>query len=306
MNVTIVNVKTPLRHRKSRYGNNIAAYAFIAPTVLGIIVFVLYPVIESLRLSFYSTNYITQTWVGLDNYKTILKDPDFVGALYNTVYMGVLGLLLNIPGAFIIASMINACRWGKNYFKSAIYIPNITSVVAASTIFLSLFYPTDIGAINYILKKLFGIGPFGWFIDARIARVTVVIMSTWQSIGYNTLIFLAGLQSVPRELYEAAEVDGATALKRWRYITIPSMKPIFVFVFITGVIGAMQRFGDVWMIGGNTGQPGGTLRTVVLYIYAIGFQGMRFGLASAAAYILFFIIFALTLINVRLIKWDSD
>lgn len=281
------------------------AYILLAPTLLGIILFQFYPVIESLRLSLYNTDYLTKFWVGLRNYTTILKDPDFYGSVYNTVYMGVMTLLINIPGAFVIASMINSCKWGKNFFKSAIYIPNIASIVAASTIFLGMFHPTDLGAMNYIFS-LFGLGPYLWFSSIKLARITIVLMAVWQNIGYTSLIFLAGLQSVPAELYEASEVDGATRFKRWLYITIPNMKPIFAFVFITGTISAMQRFGDVWMVSGNTGQPGGTLRTIVLYIYTMGFQRTQFGLASAAAYLLFIMILILTLINTRLIRWNKD
>lgn len=134
------------------------------------------------------------------------------------------------------------------------------------------------------------------------------MMSLWGALGYNTIIFLAGLQSVPRDLYEAAEVDGATAFSRWLYITIPYLRPIFFFMLVIGLIGGMKRFTDVWLIGGTAGNPDGSLMTVVLYIYRNAFLASQMGMATAASYLLFILILILTatmmLINRRSQKWD--
>ncbi|WJH33470.1 sugar ABC transporter permease [Paenibacillus sp. CC-CFT747] len=164
--------------------------------------------------------------------------------------------------------------------------------------FTYIFYPTDHGLMNSFLK-LIHIGNVGWFTDPAFAPVGIVLMGIWHSVGYNTVIFLAGLQSVPRELYEAAEVDGASPFRKWRYITIPYVRPIFVFVIVIATIAGMKRFGDVWVIGGDAGNPNGALLTIVLYIYRNAFSAGQIGIGSAAAFLLFAIIMVLSLINLK-------
>ncbi|WP_207208014.1 carbohydrate ABC transporter permease [Xylanivirga thermophila] len=280
-------------------------FLFVLPMLFGIFLFVIYPMIASLIFSFQQTNGVSGTWVGVSNYRSILTDSVFWKSLYNTVYMGIFALLLDICISFILASLINNVKWGKNFFKSVYFLPNVVSVVATSILFSFLFYPNEVGLMNFFLGK-FGIKPVGWFTNPSYAKWGIILMSLWRSIGYDSIIFLAGLQSVPNELYEAAEVDGATGLKKWWHITIPSMRPIFVFMIMIGTINAMKRFGDVWMIGGTAGNPSGSLLTVVLYIYRNAFMAAQVGIASAAAYVLFVIILLLTILNNKFLNKDTS
>ncbi|WP_213585477.1 carbohydrate ABC transporter permease [Paenibacillus sp. J2TS4] len=273
-------------------------YLFSTPLIIGVLAFAIYPMFAALYMSFLQTggSAMSGTWVGASNYEYVMKDPIFWQSLYNTFYMGIFSVILGIGLSFILASLINSLKWdlGKNFFKGVYFLPNVVSAVATSLLFSFLFYPAKEGLLNFVVGW-FNIEPVGWFTDPRYSRFSIVLMSLWGALGYNTIIFLAGLQSVPRDLYEAAEVDGAGGLKRWYYITIPYLRPIFVFMLIMGTIGGMKRFTDVWLIGGTAGNPGGSLMTAVLYIYRNAFLASQMGVATAASYLLFIIILILTI-----------
>lgn len=281
-------------------------YLFVAPLVIGVLGFAIYPMVAALLMSFQKTNGLAGSWVGLDNYSRVLSDSTFWDSLVNTLYMGVLSVVLGIWLSFILASLINGLPWSgwKNFFKSVYFLPNVVSAVATSILFSFLFYPDEKGLLNYLFGLL-GVDPIGWFTDPNFAQYSIVLMSLWGALGYNSIIFLAALQSVPRDLYEAAEVDGAGSLKKWWYITIPYLRPIFLFMFIMGAIGGMKRFTDVWLIGGTAGNPAGSLLTSVLYIYRNAFLASEMGLATAASYLLFIIILIITVLMLRLNRRDT-
>lgn len=276
----------------------LSGFLFASPLITGVLVFSVYPMIAAFMMSFQrATGGIGGDWVGLSNYEYVFTDTVFWKSLYNTFYMGVLSVLLGIVSSFVLASFIHALTSTalKNFFKSAYFLPNVVSTVASSIIFTFLFYPSEKGLLNFILG-LVHIEPVGWFINPSYARFSIVLMSLWGALGYNTIIFLAGLQSVPRDLYEAAEVDGAAGIKKWRYITIPYLRPIFLFMIVIGTIGGMKRFTDVWLIGGTAGNPNGSLLTSVLYIYRNAFLSSQMGIATAASYMLFIVILVLTVL----------
>ena len=279
--------------------NDLTGYLFNAPLIAGVAAFAVYPMAAALYMSFRQTegSVVSGAWVGLSNYSYVLEDSQFWKALGNTFYMGVLSVLLGIAISFIMASLINSLKWnfGKNFFKGVYFLPNVVSAVATSLLFSFLFYPGKEGLLNFMLGWL-GLDPVGWFTDPRYSRLSIVLMSLWGAVGYNTIIFLAGLQSVPRDLHEAAEVDGAGSFKRWLHITIPYLRPIFFFMLVMGTIGGMKRFTDVWLLGGTAGNPSGSLMTAVLYIYRNAFLASQMGVATAASYLLFIIILALTAI----------
>ncbi|WP_212977442.1 carbohydrate ABC transporter permease [Paenibacillus azoreducens] len=272
-------------------------YLFSAPLIIGVLAFAVYPMIAALIMSFHQTSglSITGKWVGVSNYSYVLSDSLFWQALTNTFFIGVWSVLLGIVLSFVLASLINNLNWGmgKNFFKAVFFLPNVVSGVATTLLFSFLFFPSREGLLNFVIG-LFGIEPVEWFTNPHVSRYSIVLMSLWGALGYNTIIFLAGLQSVPRDLYEAAEVDGAGSYRKWLNITIPYLRPIFVFMLIMGTIGGMKRFTDVWLIGGTAGNPGGSLMTVVLYIYRNAFLASQMGMATAASYLLFVIIFVLT------------
>jgi multiple sugar transport system permease protein/cellobiose transport system permease protein len=291
------------KSRKSIFPDkkDMIGYSFLLPMLLGVALFVAYPVLEALRISFFHHNGVKGTWAGLYNYSYVLTDNLFHQAFENTLYMGILGIVLGLPLSFILASLVNTASTGKNLFKSLYFIPNITSQVACTIIFLFIFSARPEGLMNALLQGL-GLKPERWFADPGLSRICVVIMGLWHSTGYYMLIWIAGLQSIGKELYEAANIDGASGLQKWRYITIPGVKPIFVFNLVMCTIGLFKRFGDVYVIGGPDGAPGGSLASLMIYVYRYGFFSFDFGKAAAASYIVFIIILSLTLMNFLLTR----
>jgi ABC-type sugar transport system permease subunit len=201
-----------------------------------------------------------------------------------------------------MASLLNNLRVWPNLFKAIYFLPQITSTVAIALIFSYVFQP-NWGLVNGLLRS-WGVAPLPlWLAEPRYvltgSRAAVTILAVWVALGYYMLIFQAGLQAIPTELYDAAVVDGAGPLQTWWYITLPSLRPTFVFLYITGTIEAMSRFSDLWMLGGPAGTPARSLQTIVMYMYQSAFESNDFNLASAAAVILFVVVLALTLINFR-------
>jgi len=280
---------------------NLYGYILVAPMVLGICVFIIYPMLMALNFSFHRTDGVTGVFVGLNNYIWLFQDNLFWQAMYNTILMAFLSVVSGVTICFILASLINSLSRGKNFFKCLFFLPNVVSIVAATILFTFVLHPTQAGLVNAFLG-IFGIAPLPWFSHPAFAPYSIVLLNLWRSFGYDTIIFLAGLQSVPRELYEAANVDGANALKRWWYITVPSMRPVLFFVIIMYTINSLRRINDVLLIGGVAGNPGGALQTIVLYIYRNAFTAGQVGLASAAAYALFIVCLSFTFINYRIMK----
>lgn len=297
----------PSRKSPSKRRNNLIGILFVLPMMFGTFAFYYFPMIQAFIFSFQRTSGFVaeRTWVGLFNYRWVLTDPQFWSAVNNTLYMGVLSIILNISVPFILASFLHSIKFGKNFFRSLFFVPNVVSVVASAILFSFVFHISREGLLNSLLSFV-GIGPFGWFSDPSLSRLSVVLMGLWRGFGYNIIIFYAALQSVPTELYEAASVDGVSAVKRWWYITLPLMRPIIMVVVVMELIGSMRRFGDVFVIGGVDGAPGGSLQTVVVYIYRYAFLSNQVGIGSAASFILFFIIFILTLLNFRFVNKPID
>jgi len=271
-------------------------YLFLLPSLLGIILFMLYPVFESFRLSFFSSNGTLEKYVGLSNYKFILSLDVFWKAVFNTFYIAFFQLLITIPIGFVIACAINNIKWGKNLFKVLFYIPNVTSVVAAAMVFMFVLHPQ--GLLNNFFS-IFGMS-VAWLSNPNSARWAAIIFGSWQSVGFIIIIALANLQAIPVDYYEAATIDGSSKLQSFRHITIPLMKGTFSFLIVMGWINGLQRFTDVYILGGLQGSPARSLHTLVGFIFERGFGGYEFGIASAASYILLFLILFFTYLNVRM------
>ncbi len=224
-------------------------------------------------------------------------------AIGNTFLLAAMSLV-SIPIGFILASLINNVGKGKwqSFFRVGYYFPNIITGVSVVLIF-QVVLKANGGLLNNALSVLTGQEvTIGWLSDSHYSRFGATILSVWGNIGYTMLINLASLQSIPSEIYEAAEVDGANGLKQWWYITIPQMTSCFAFLFITSIINGLARFSDLFIIGGNTsaGRPGGTLQTILMYIYQFSFESPQYGIASAGAMILFILTFVITLINLKM------
>jgi len=277
-------------------------YAFVAPTFLLFGLFVAYPTLETFRLSFFREVATRQEFVGALHYLRLLTNQVFLNALVNTAFLGVAFLIIVTPLSLILASLLNNLRAWPNLFKAIYFLPQITSTVAIALIFSYVFQP-NWGLVNGVLRAL-GVETLPlWLANPRFSltgsRAAVTLLAVWVALGYYMLIFLAGLQAIPAELYDAAVVDGAGPLETWWYITLPSLRPTFIFLYITGTIDAMSRFSDLWTLGGPGGTPARSLQTIVMYIYQTAFESSDFNLASAAAVILFIVVLVLTLINFR-------
>jgi len=284
------------------------SYIFIAAPFILFLIFVLGPVIASFVLSFTKYNVIQPAeFIGLANYKEIIfHDMRFWKALKNTLIY-VLGVVpLGICLALILAVAIDQRIKFKNFFKGVLFLPTVTSIVASSVMWRWLFAGEKYGLINYFIVIKLGLKPIDWLMSPAWTLPSIIIMSIWAGLGYNVILFLAGLQTIPHAMYEAAEVDGAGYWSKFFKITIPLLKPTIVFVSIMSVIVSFQVFEQVYlMTGGGGGQLGGVLDcalTAVPYLFDKGFNKFQMGYASSIAYILFFIILTFTLINIKFIK----
>lgn len=277
-------------------------YVFVAPTFVLFGLFVAYPTFETFRLSLFREVATRQEFVGALHYIRLLGNQVFLASLLNTAFLGIVFLMIIIPLSLVMASLLNNLRIWPNLFKAIYFLPQITSTVAVALVFSYVFQP-NWGLVNGLLREL-GVNPLPlWLAEPRYvltgSRAAVTILAVWVALGYYMLIFQAGLQAVPTELYDAAVVDGANSLQTWWFITLPSLRPTFIFLYITGTIEAMSRFSDLWMLGGPAGTPARSLQTIVMYVYQTAFESNDFNLASAAAVILFIIVLLLTLINFR-------
>lgn len=280
-------------------------YMFISIPVLGTLVFNIYPVIISFITSLKNGRGV---YIGLANYEVLLTDPLFMTSIKNTVYMGILQLCINLPLAFFLANMVNSVRTGKNVFKVMFLLPMIMSMVTVALIFKFIFSADPNGLMNSLFRAL-GLQPLTWLSSVHLSRETVVIMNVWKNVGYNVILFLAGLQSIPVELYEAASIDGANEFDKTRYITLPGIRNIFIFVYITTSINVLKKFTDVYAISGQDGDPGNTLLTIILYIYRKSFSTTShtdIGVGSATAIILLLVIMIITLINLKITNRTND
>jgi multiple sugar transport system permease protein len=289
---------SPVRRRKlSREA--LWGYIFVAPWIVGFLIFTLGPVVASFGLSFMDYELISApTWRGLRNYTELIGQDRLFGlSLYNTVYYTLFSVPLGIIVAFLLALLLNVQLRGMNIYRTVFYLPAVTSGVAVSLLWIWLFNP-QFGLINYLLRSI-GLPAPGWLVDPAWSKPAFILMSVW-GVGGTVVIFLAGLQGVPRQLYEAAEIDGANTLQRFRHVTVPMMTPVIFFNMIVGIIGSFQVFTSAYVM--TQGGPRESTLFYVLYLFRQGFRLLRMGYAAAMAWILFIIIIVLTLIQLRLSK----
>lgn len=274
-------------------------YRLLLIAIIGTLVFNFYPLIETFITSLKNMN---GSFIGFTNYKILFSSDEFRQSIINTLYMAVLGVGLNVPLAFIIASVLNSIAHGKGIYRVIFLLPMVMSMITVVTLFKYMMMPSADGVFNYILS-FFGVAPKLWLNDPKVARECVVLIAVWKGIGYNIILFFAGLQGISADMYEAAEIDGANAFKRWLYITIPASKNTFIFVIMTSTIAALKRFTEIYAVSRETGNPAGKLETIMLYIYKNSFSTLNYkdeGLAGAASVILFIIILAATVLNNKL------
>lgn len=280
-------------------------YTFILPAVICLIVLTYIPTIQSFQYSFYKIASIglNKTFVGLKNYSSILRHSQFHQAVGNTAILALLGLMV-IPLGFILASLVNELGRTRtqSFFRVMFYLPNILTGVSVVMLFQFVLRQSG-GLLNSFLGALVGHEvTIGWLVDERLTKISATIISIWGGLGYCMLINLAGLQSIPAEIYEAASIDGCNGISRWRYITIPNMTKTFSFLMITNIIGSFSRFTDLYMLGGNSasGKPGGSLQTIMMYIYQYSFESPNYGISTAGCMVLFAMVFLITMIELQM------
>lgn len=269
------------------------AYLFIAPLLLYFVVWIALPVLAAFALSF--TNYDTAhaAWVGLSNYRAALTRPEVRQALVNTIQFGVELIPLNMAIALGLALLVDRQLRGIALFRTAYYLPVLTSLVVAGIVWTAL-YDLRTGPINALLR-LVGLPPQQWLKDPALALHAVVLVRVWKGVGYNMMVFLAGLQTIPQTLYEAAMIDGANAWQRFRHVTWPMLRPTTFYIFVLACISAFQVFGEIYVM--TKGGPAGATKTLIYLIYEQAFQYTNMGYASALAFVLFLIVGALAIFN---------
>jgi multiple sugar transport system permease protein len=279
-----------------------SAYAFLSPGLILFIVFTVFALGFSLYLSFHEWSLIDddKPYVGLENYRDILDDEHFQRAIINTFYFTGASVPAGMLLGLLIALLLNEPIRGRTFFRAAFFLPVVTPFVVVAILWKWL-YNGDFGLFNYYLGKIGLINePLRWLADPDLAMPSVIIMSVWSGIGFSMVIYLAGLQSIPEELYEAAKVDGAGALRRFWHITVPMLTPTSLFLLVIGIIGSLQVFTQIFVM--TQGGPVERTTTMVYFIYLSAFKFFEFGYASALAYFLFALVFVLTLFQLRLYR----
>jgi multiple sugar transport system permease protein len=292
--------KRGLRYTLRRIRHEWSAYLFIAPGLLLFSVFTFGAMIFSLYLTFHHWSIIEpdKPFVGLDNYDRLIHDESFRRAAINTVYFTGASVPCTMAIGLGIALLLNQPLRGRSIFRTIYFLPVVTPFVVVSIIWKWLYQP-DYGLFNFYLLKTHLIDqPLLWLSSENLAMPSVILMSVWGGIGYSMVIYLAGLQSIPEELYEAAEVDGAGAWARLRYITIPMLRPTTLFLLVIGIIGSFQVFTQIFIM--TSGGPVEHTTTMVYFIYQTAFQFFDMGYASTLAYALFLMLLVFTVINLRL------
>jgi cellobiose transport system permease protein len=274
-------------------------YLYVAPFFLLFAAFGLFPLVYTAWVSLHNWSLLSDnpTWIGLANYTHLFADSYFWNALRNTAQIWVMSTVPQLLLALLLAHVLNQRLRAPTFWRLAALLPNITSVAAVALIFAQIF-GRDYGLANFLLG-LFGAGHIDWQAGAASSQVAISAMIIWRWTGYNALIYLAAMQTVPRDLYDAASLDGATSFQQLTRLTIPSIRPTIIFTVVVSTIGGMQVLAEP-LIFGNASVTGGSDRqfqTLSLYLYEVGFSRFNFGYASAAAWVMFGVIVLAAIVN---------
>lgn len=273
---------------------------FLSPTLLVFSVFVMFPLFFSFYLSFHKWNMFSAgtSFVGLDNYATILSNPEFWTVLKNTAVYTLGTVPLNMLVSLGAAYILNKKLVGRRILRTALFVPVIMSPVAAAVIWRWVYEP-NFGLLNYVLSFV-GVPSINWLNEPTAAMFALIIMGVWKSFGVNMVLFSAGLQGIPEQYYEAAQIDGAGKGRQFWNITLPLLSPTTFFILVMSVIGSFQVFDTVYVL--TSGGPLGSTKVLVFYLYEHAFKYFEMGYASAVAYLLFALVFALTLLQVKYLR----
>ena len=282
-----------------------AAYLFIIPAVVLLAAFLIYPALQTVRYAFTDYNIMRPDRIkfcGVDNFFELFGDKDFWIAVKNTLHFTILVVPFQTVLALALALLISSRRKGVSIFRAAYFSPQVTSMVVVAILWTVLYNSNpDSGLLNALLVKL-GMEPCGFLNDPKTAMNSIIFMSAWQGAGYQMMIFLAGLQGIPKDQYEAASIDGAGKLKSFFYVTLPGLKNVISYVIMITVTQAMKLFTQPYVM--TKGGPHNSTRTLVYYVYEQGFQKRNFGYACAVAAVFFVIVISLSIGMKKIIKAD--
>lgn len=291
----------PVKHTRRFGGMNSqkwAPYMFVAPFVLSFLIFFSYPLIQAFLMSFQSILPDNVTFVGLDNYKKLHNDS-FYRALYNNMRYTFWTIVVLVPLPLLLAVFLNSkLMKARNLFRSALFLPALTSVAVAAIIFRLMFSELD-GAIMNSIIGLFGFSSQKWLMHSSLAMFALVVLATWRWAGINILYFLSALQNIPKELYESADIDGAGIFSKFFKITLPMLKPITIYVLTISIYGGFAMFTESFMLWGSRGSPQDIGLTMVGYIYQQGFQYFDLGFGSTIGLVLLLLTLGVSMLQLK-------
>ncbi|MEH7123676.1 sugar ABC transporter permease [Bacillus sp. JJ1773] len=279
--------------------NRLRPYAMISPAIVIFCLFFIYPIGYMIYLSMHEWNFVSpdKQFVGLQNFTTLFAEREFIEVMQNTFIYTALTVSLTIIISLILALWLNRNGTVYSFVQGAIFSPHIISLVSVSMLWMWLM-DTDYGLLNWVLN-LFGLSNVSWLTDPSTSLFSLVIVAVWKGIGFNTLIFIAGLQSIPRDMYEAAQLDGSSKLSTFWKITLPMLSPTLFFLTIISLIGSFQVFETISIM--TQGGPINSTNTFVYYIYEYGFRYFKIGYSSAAGVLLLIIVGLLTILYFKLL-----
>ncbi|MBB6671854.1 carbohydrate ABC transporter permease [Cohnella nanjingensis] len=284
-------------------GQEKTALYFLLPSFLVLGLFVFWPIINSFILSFYNWNLfdVVHPFVGLDNYRMLMQDERFWNSVYQTGYYTLLSVPIGIVLSLLLAVLIKLPLRGMTFFKAIYFLPVISSFAVIAIIWSFLLDP-DIGLLSYYLHE-WGIPVKDWLRNPDWAMPAVIMVAVWKNIGFNMVIFLAGLQEIPESVYEASKLDGAGPVRRFWSVTLPMLRHTLLFVVIISVISSFQVFDQVYVM--TRGGPVFKTETIVYFIYHYGFEELDMGYASSASALLFVVVLLITLLQLRIFKFNE-
>lgn len=294
------------RSRLYRFEAKAAPYLYISPFFLLFIAFGLFPLVWTAWISLNDFKLGTpMVFVGLDNYRWLFDSPEFYNSLWRTITIGLLSTVPQLMLALGLAHLLNYQMVVRNFFRISMLMPYATSVAAATLVFAQLF-GRDNGFINWVLSWV-GIDAVDWRNGDLTAQIAIAIIVTWRWTGYNALIYLAGMQSISQDLYEAAALDGANKWQQFRHVTLPGLRPTILFTVVVSTIGATQLFGEPLLFGNGQANGGamGQYQTLGLFMYQQGWQYFQLGRAATVAWVTFVLVVALVLLNTGIARWRT-
>ena len=275
-------------------------YLYLLSSIIIMICFTLYPLVRAIIMSFlgnYSIINDGYTSIGFENYQALFSDPDFGKSLMNTAIYVICVVPASIILSLLFAVLINSCKKLKALFQTIYFLPYVTSVIAIGIVWRWMFN-SNYGLINYVLS-IFGIEPIQWLNLPEYAMPALIIFAIWKSMAFNILIFLAGLQTIPEDLYRAARIDSTPRFRVFTRITVPSLAPMIVYSSVIGMIGAFKVYNEVFSLFQGKAGPANSAMTIVYYIYDKFYNSYKYGVAAAGSVVLFLIILALTQIQLK-------